>query len=146
MRIGNLGCSYHIFHCSAFHTESYIVENGVVEQYWFLVHIAHQTAQAVDFQVTQVGSVYLDAAFSHVVESRNQVHERGFSGSGLTHNSDGVAFLHSQVDVIQYLAVRAIGESDVLECDSIIESVSFFRLRFLCDGAYGIEDFIDSLY
>ena len=100
----------------------------------------------MDFQVTQVGSVYLDAAFGHVVESRNQVHECGFSGSGLTHDRDGVAFLHGQVDVIQYLAVRTVRESDVLECDGIIESVSFFRLRFLCDGAYGIEDFIDSLY
>ena len=57
MGVRYTGRSFHGSAVGIFYAEGYIVENGVVEQYGILVHIANQAAQVTQRQVPYVDAV-----------------------------------------------------------------------------------------
>ena len=56
--VGYLGCGNHLLHCGTFHSEGYVVENGVVEKDGLLVHVAHELAQRTYLEAADIVSVY----------------------------------------------------------------------------------------
>ena len=60
MGICNLGGRNDLFHCSIFHSEGYVVEYGVIEQYGFLIDVSYQASQIFHTEVAYVGPVKSD--------------------------------------------------------------------------------------
>ena len=57
MRIGNLGCRYHLFAGGILYTECDVVVEGVIEQDGLLVHVTHYAAQRPERDIADIGSI-----------------------------------------------------------------------------------------
>ena len=60
-------------------TEGDVVEEGVVKEDRLLIHVAHQRAQVGERRLADVHAVDGDGAPLHVVEAREEVHQRALS-------------------------------------------------------------------
>ena len=100
-----------------------------------LQHDAHLPAQAFQRDGTHVVAVDRHRAFGDVVETRQQVDDRGFARSCRADQRDGFARLHMQIDQIQNVAaVLLVAKDDVVEIDATLD-------RWQCDGVGRISDF-----
>ena len=76
MRIGDTGRLLDLFECSPFHSERDIIEKCVVKKNRLLVDIPHQAAQIVQGRITHIRSVDRYAPLVHIIETRQQIHQR----------------------------------------------------------------------
>ena len=81
MSIGYLGCSFHLFLCGSFHSEGYIVEDGVVEEDGLLVDIAYDASERVDAEVAHVCAVDADGPRGDIVVAGDKVDEGALARS-----------------------------------------------------------------
>ena len=64
--------------------------------------------QAEEVDRSDVGAVDVHGALGHVVQTRQQRHERGLTRAHRTHERDGLAGLDLEVDVTECRMPRAI--------------------------------------
>ena len=73
MRIGNLCCLYHLFHCRILHTKSNVIEECIIEQNSFLVYITNQTTQISNTHVADARSVNGNITFLYIMVTWQQI-------------------------------------------------------------------------
>ena len=103
--------------------EGYVVENRVVEEDGLLVDIADEAAQVVQANLADILSVYRYGAAGHVVETGNQVHQGGLSGTGFTDKGDGFALGDDEIYARKDLAAAFIAEAHAAELNPVFEAV-----------------------
>ena len=146
MRIGNLCSLYHLFHGGILHAEGYIVEYGIIEKNRLLVHIADEAAKIGVTQFPDIDAIDLDRTCGDIVKTGNQVNQSGFSGAGLTHDGNGLAFLYGKVDTLENLLSVLVAEVYAIKGDIGLEAVDGPGIGNLCDGVLGIQNLVDSLH
>ena len=72
--IGYAGSLFHLLLRGVVNTEGDVVEEGVVEEYRLLVHVADKLSEVVDVEVFHVDAVDEHLTLLHVVVSRNEVY------------------------------------------------------------------------
>lgn len=116
-----------------------LARDGVVEQDGLLVHVAHQGAQVVHGEVTEVGAPDGYRASLRVVESGKQVHQRAFAGPALAYQGHGLAGHDVQVDVMQHLVALDVAEIHVPQAERRLSGRDVGRQRGRVFGlAYGV--------
>ncbi len=97
-----------------------ILPDGAGEEHRLLRHDADGAAQRFERRLADVLPVDENAPLLHVVEARQDIHQRGFARAALPHQHHAPAGLHFQVDVAEgdHRVVAGIGEGDMLEGDS----------------------------
>ena len=111
-----------------------------------LQHDAHLPAQAFQRDGTHVVAVDRHRAFGDVVETRQQVDDRGFAGTRRTNQRDRLAWLDMQVDQVQDVAaVRLVAENHVVEVDAALDLRQIDGVRRVADLRLHIQRFEDAL-
>ena len=111
-----------------------------------LQHDAHLPAQAFQRHGTHVVAVNRNRAFGDVVETRQQVDDRGFAGTRRTDQRNRLAWLDMQVDQVQDVAaVRLIAEDDVVEVDAALDLRQIDGVRRVADLRLHIQRLEDAL-
>ena len=111
-----------------------------------LQHDAHLPAQAFQRDGTHVVAVDRHRAFGDVVETRQQVDDRGFAGTRRTDQRDRLAWLDMQVDQVQDVAaVRLVAEDDVVEVDAALDLRQIDGVRRVADLRLHIQRLEDAL-
>ena len=147
MGVGDLRRLDHAFHRGVLDTEGYVVENRVVEQNRFLIDVTDEASKIRDPDVPDVRPVNRDGSAGRVIESRNEVHQGGFSRTGGTHDRYCLAFRNIQTHIIQNHPVPVrIAEVNVLERKFPVESVQGFRLLRLDDVVLRVQNLVDPLH
>ena len=85
MGIRYLGSFDNLFHCGILYTESYVIEESVIKENGFLIDVSYQTAQIGNTRIFDVKTVYQYLARLYIVITGQQIHQRGFSGTGLSY-------------------------------------------------------------
>lgn len=101
-RIGDTGRLLDLFECSPFHSERDIIEKCVVKKNRLLVDIPHQAAQIVQGRITHIRSVDRYAPLVHIIETRQQIHQRALSRPRLADQRYRVSFRNRQVNAFQH--------------------------------------------
>lgn len=107
-----------------------------------LQHDAHLPAQAFQRHGTHIVAVDRHRAFGDVVETRQQVDDRGFAGTRRTDQRDRLAWLDMQVDQVQDVAaVRLVAEDDVVEVDAALDLRQIDGVRRVTDLRLHVQRF-----
>ena len=109
-----------------------VVPHRVVKENVFLRDHGDLFAQGFDGNVADIHSVDANRPRGRFMESRQEVHQRALAGSARPHQSDHLAALRMQLNLLQHAAgVVVIGETHILEYDLVRKG----RKRF-CAGLF----------
>ena len=144
--IGYLGSFHNLLHGGILYTESNVIEESVIKENGFLIDVSYQAAQIGDTRILDIKTVYQYLARLYIVVAGQQIHQCGFSGTGLPYQCDSLAFGHGQVDMLQYLAGTVVAEADVLEFHLVIERRKRFRQGRFFNGILRKEYLVDTLH
>ena len=99
-----------------------VVFDRAGEQHVFLQHDGDIVAQRFQVVPAHVHAAYLDAAFGHVVQAGDQLHQRGLGGTRAAQNADQLAGLDVQVHICQCHALGALGifEADIIKVNGAV--------------------------
>ena len=149
MGLRHLRGSHHLLLRGGLHPEGDVVIDGVVEKHHALADHAEKPAQ-IGQSILVVGNpVDENLPETDVVEPRHQIHQRRFPAARGSHNRHGLPLAKGEADVPQDLAslrirhLRVIGETDILERDTILKIRDMHRILHLLDLLVGIDDLID---
>src|SRR3954471_2053333 len=92
-----------------------VVAYGAVEEKDVLLHDCEQIAIAAQLEVADVGAVEENAATRGIVEPRDQVSHRRFSGAAAAHERDDRSSGYGDVEIAHHRLAFVILERDVLE-------------------------------
>ncbi len=106
-----------------------VVANGTVQQRGVLRDHADGTAQAVLSDVRNVLPINADRPLVHVIEAQQQVDERGFTGTGATHQADFFTRTNGQAQGIEHLTFAVVIEAHVIEGDCATFGDQRLRVR-----------------
>ena len=143
--VGYLGGFNHLLHRGVLHAESNVVEERVVEQDGFLVHIPHQAPQALQGDVFHVHPINEDSAFLHIVIAGQEVNERGFPGAGLADERHGLSLFYREVDVAQHPRVLVL-ERHVAVFNLLLQRGQRHGAGGFFDVVFGQQYFVDAFH
>ena len=92
--------------------------DGAVEQPGVLQHHAEVAAQVHAVHIMRVHAVEADMAAVDLVESHEQVDQRGLAGAGRADDGGAVARLGRERDVLHQRTIRIVSELHMLEVDA----------------------------
>jgi hypothetical protein len=113
------------------------------EQRRILQHDAEGGAQILHAVFAQVMAVEADAAFTHIIETRQQVDQRGLARAGRTDDGDLGAGRDVQADVLQHGLLRRIAEVHMAHDNvsaRILQAESVRPVRRLRGFVQNLED------
>ena len=145
MCIGYLGSFNHLFHGCIFYTERNVVEESIVEEDGFLVHVTHDASQVVQSGVLYVYTINQHFPFLYIVIARNQVHHGRLARTRLSHQGDGLSLFDAQVDVLQN-PLGIILERYVLEFNLVLQRTDVYRIGNLWHLVFGHQDLVHTLH
>ena len=143
--IGYLGSFHHLFHSGIFYPEGNVVEEGIIEQNRFLVHITHDATEVVQGGGLHVYTINQDFTFLYIVVTGNQVHHGRLARAGLAYQSNGLAFSDGQVDVFQN-PLRVVLEGYVLEFNLFLQRANVYRIGHLRHLVFCHQDFVNTFH
>ena len=143
--IGNLGCFHHLFHSGIFYPEGNVVEEGIIEQNRFLVHITHDATEVMQGGGLHVYTINQDFTFLYIVVTGNQVHHGRLSRAGLTYQSNGLALFDGEVDVLQN-PLRVVLERYVLEFYLFLQRTDMYRIGYLWHLVFCHENLVHTFH
>ena len=85
------------------------------EQEGVVGHDGNLASQRGRVDLAHIGAVDEDGALVHVIEARDQHHERGLARAGRTDDRDRGPGLHLEVDTAQHRLVTVVGERHVAQ-------------------------------
>ena len=95
-----------------------VVCDGVVEQGDVLAHQGHVIAQVGEAEVADVVPIEPDDALAGLIESGQQVHQRGLAGTGTSDQGHGLPRRDVQIDVLEHrLGIGVVAKADVFVTD-----------------------------
>ena len=144
MRIGDTGRLLDLFECSPFHSERDIIEKCVVKKNRLLVDIPHQAAQIVQGRITHIRSVDRYAPLVHIIETRQQIHQRALSRPRLADQRYRVSFRNRQVNAFQHPFMLVL-EPDIPVANTFRQS-NRFRILRIVNIAFRLQDLIDAIH
>ena len=127
-------------------TCSDVVVERVVEEDGLLVDVTDELAQVVDTDILDVLAVDEHLAARHVVIARNEIDERRFTRARLSHEGDGLALRHREVDVLQHLATLDIVERNILQLHLVLKVLQGLGILQFLDGVLGLQDIVDAVH
>ncbi len=146
MCVGNARRLFYLFLRGISHSERDVGLERVVEEDAFLVHVADERAQVVHPQVADVDAVDENLALLHVVVTRYEVNECGFSAAALSYERHRLAFFYLQVDMPEH-PLFAIAERHVAELDGVLEAVlQCFRLFGVLYFHFGEQNLVNAFH
>ena len=69
--VGDLCSGDDFFHGSTFHSEGYVVEDCVIEEYGLLIHVSYEAPEVLDLEFPDVGAVQPDRSLLDIIVSRS---------------------------------------------------------------------------
>ena len=105
-----------------------------------LGHHADLAAQRLEAQRPHVAPVEEHTPALRIVETRDQVHQRGLPGAGRPHDGDDLAGLHVERDVGQRAAAAGVFEVHALESHGAGGPADGLGMRRFLHHRLGIED------
>ena len=119
--IGNL------FARSIFLAEKDIIANRTAEKEIILKDDGNFIPQRIDIQLADVYAVYHYLAAGYVIESGQQIDQRGFTAAGIADKSNGLADFYFQVNVVEHGFAFDIREADIFVFDAVFRGRQQFR-------------------
>ena len=111
-----------------------------------LQHDAHLPTQRFQRDRTHVMPVNRNRPFCNIVKTRQQVDDRGFTGTGRADQRNSTAWLNMQIDQIENIAtVRLVTEDDIVKIDAAFDLRQFGRVRRIADLRLHIKRFKNTL-
>src|SRR3954468_4634239 len=107
----------HLFVGGIERTVANVVKERPMKQHGILRDHADGTPKRILSHLADVLSIDENAATLDVVETKDQVHERGFPGAGKTNESDTFTRTDGQVQSAEYFHTAGIGKVDVFKMD-----------------------------
>ena len=144
--VSYLGSFHHLLHGGVFHTEGYVVEERVVEEYGLLVYVAYEGTQGGDGKRLHVFAVNENFAASDVVVAGQKVHERGLSRTALAYEGYGLSAFHAEADVAEHGGALVVGEAHVAELYAVFQCINGDGVGGFADGVYGVENFVHTFH
>ena len=144
--IGYLSGLDDLFHRGVIYAEGDVVVEGVIEEDGLLVDVADEGTQFGDAYTLDVLAVDEYFTLLHIVVARHQVHEGTLAGAGLSHEGDGLALWHDEVDVLEHGTPFDVTEADVAQLHLLLEGWQRLRVLGLTDGVLGLENEIDTVH
>src|SRR5579884_3120388 len=137
-----VGGGFHQFFIGDFsqETEGQVFFNSAAEERFILQDHAELLAQALDLQVFQIIAVDGDAPAIGSVEAHEQVGDGRLARAAAPDKGDGGAGLNVQVDIVQHLNARRVGEMHVFQPDMahhLLKLDTFLRVGLF----WRIQDF-----
>src|SRR5271156_904015 len=111
-----------------------VVPHRIVEQHRLLRHLADLLTQRSDRHIPQIMSINQNPSFIHIEESRNQIHQRRFSGTTRSDKRNHLAWLHRQIDAVQNLlrlSLALIRKAHILKSNPFLETLQHERALLL---------------
>ena len=102
------------------HAVDEVLPNRAAEQERLLEDATDVATKVVRREAADVDAVDEDAAFADVVESAEQIDERGFAAAALADDADGFAGADFEVDIAEDGLVTFVAEGDVFEADGAV--------------------------
>ena len=127
-------------------TPAEVLRDGAGEENILLKHDSHLVTQELEVVLPYVDAADADLALACVVETGNQLDERGLRGAGTAHDADGFTRLDVKIDVREdvILSIGLILEAHVVEIDRAILHLGHRGSR-ICEGARLVQDLGDTL-
>ena len=102
MGIGNLCRPFYLLIGSRVHTKRDIVSERIIKQNSLLIHVSYKLAKVVYAKVLYVHAIYKHLSLLHIIITRNEIHESGFSRTRLPHKSYGLSLRNNKIDIFQH--------------------------------------------
>ncbi len=114
MGMGGLGGLHHLFQSGLRLAVGNVFPHRALFQPGVLQHHAEVPPQALPGQLADVAAVHLDRTAVHIVKPHKQVNHRGFAAACGAHQSNALAGLHVQAEVLNEPLPRLVGKGDLL--------------------------------
>ena len=102
--------------------------DGIGKKEAVLRHIGTALPDRMDRQIVDVLIVDENGAVFHIVGPKNQIHQRGLSGSCFSHNSHSLAGIDHEGNIFQNIVLPAgIAEGQILKLNLSLDVLDFFR-------------------
>ena len=116
-----------------------VVQHRAVEQVRILEHHADLPAVVPGVELAHVHAVDPDRAARHVVETRDQVHDRRLAAARRPDEADQLTRLHVEAHAAQHLPHAVVGERHVLERHPALHRLEPHRLRRVPHLRLGVQ-------
>jgi len=113
--VGHAGGGFHFFIRGFGAAKKDIFAHRAVEKIDILQHDAGLLAQRFQIEPADIHAVQADAAALHIVETRDQADQGGFSHAGGADKGYHLVCGYIQIDMLEHIVAVAIGEGDILE-------------------------------
>lgn len=146
--IGGAGGHLHRLVAVVVVAEGDVVGDGVVEKDAVLRHQAYLPSQRPDVELADGRAVDTYLAAVGVVETRQQVDERGLAGTRRSHQGDGASLVDTETDVVQHghpFVVALVSKADIVVLDAVVEALHHFGVGHLDDFLVGVEQLEETL-
>ena len=121
-----------------------VVPDRAVEEIAVLGHDADLRAQICKVKIAHVHARHGHAPAEHVVQTRDQVHDRRLAGAGGTDDRVHLPAGNGEVDVPQQLLIRVVGKAHVLIDDVGVRHVGLLAVFGRPDRIGHVEVFKDA--
>ncbi len=111
------------------------------EQEGIVGNHGHLATQRRGIDVAHVHAVHQHGALVHVVQARDQHHERRLAGAGGADDRDRAAGLHVEVDPVQNQLLAVVGEAHVAEFHATAAGRQRLRIRRRDEAGLAVEQF-----
>ena len=115
------------------------------EQHALLRHKTDLLPQFFQRQITQFHAVQRNAALCGIVQTRDQIHQRGLAAAGAADDGCGLARFCGKTQIRQGIlfGVR-IAEMDMVECQNALAGVQVLRCLAFLDGSLCLQYLVNS--
>ena len=145
MGIGEPGCGDDLIFGGVWPAEGDVVVDGAAKEDGVLEDIADLIAQIFQFVSANIVAVDVKRSGLHVVETRNETDDGGFSAAGGADDADKLAWLDFQANVGKDGVVGIVSEGDVDEFDGAVEGFGLEAVGVVRKNEIGVEDGADTL-
>ena len=127
-------------------TPAEVLRDGAGEEHVLLKHDGDLVTQELEVVLSYVDAADADLALACVIETGNQLDERGLRGAGTAHDADGFTGFNMKIDVREdvILSIGLILEAHVVKIDRAILHLGHRGCR-IREGARLIQDLGDTL-
>ena len=104
-----------------------ILLNSPFKQKIILKHHSNMLAQIVQTEITDIHTIYGNAAGGNIIESREQAHDGTLATAGITHESKHLARLDIKIYPLENIDALLVGKSHVREGNASFNFADFLR-------------------
>ena len=149
MGIDSLRRGDHLFLRCIHFTIQDVVTDSPMENKIILSHDAHLFAQTLDADLCQIVAIDQNFTLFNIIEAADQVYDGRLSGTGRSHQRNGLPRLNGEIHVLQNLRLcrssLVIGKGHVGKFDFSLDIRKFFHVLIIVNIRVRIQNIKDTL-